>query len=410
MALSLLKSRQIATAPCHVIFTILFAPRFSSDVRRKSLKIVCQPRVQGFSTKILSTEAAEVAKEPLNMQKRLEIISLLDDLSIKDITRKLSLPYHVVYRFIRKYKQTGSIAEYKVKRFPIELDAEQRTNILTSINDQGLSLVEISRTMSLPYSRIYAFVRRCQQINSIKAFGCHQPATPDGAIPPPAIERLNEQHRAEIVELLEKHNLSAYMISRATSLPYRLVLSFVRAYKKTGSTDKHPRSREKINPQDRKDIMSYYTIGVGAPEIADVMSMPVKSVYSVLYLQAKAAPAGEFQRHLTTIEERRNIVTAYEAGLSSIEIAAQTSIPPAIVDNIIKWYKETGDVDILQRRYPGLTTSQMDKLRQMCKEHPLWPIARIARESGINVSGITIWRFCRKVKVDMPFAHERAEM
>jgi transposase len=215
--------------------------------------------------------------------------------------------------------------------------------------------------------------------------------------PPP--EPLNTQQRLEVIRLLNDQNLKAHTISRITSLPYRLVLSLVRAYQKTGSIDKHPKSRVKTTPQQREDIISYYTIGVRTPTCASLLSIPIKTLYQLIYNYKKTAD--NVQRHLTTIEERQKIVASHEKGLSAKQIASRKSIPLTIVDGILKWYKETGSVDFGKRNTKPareLTAVEMEELRRLRAEHPSWPVTKIARECGLGQSMHTIYRFFKTEK------------
>jgi transposase len=395
MALSLLRSRPKVTR--HTILAALFLQRPLSG-----LTTAHQSRARGSGATPPSTEPADAVELRPTLQQRSEIIALLDDQHqpMDNIARMVNLPYKLVRNFVTSYKQTGSISAYKPRigsysqMMPSRdhLTTQQRSEILTLFNVRGLSIPEIARKVSLPEVRVWEFINYMRAAKDPNAPTAGQPKSP-----PP--EPLNTQQRLEVIRLLNDQNLKAHTISRITSLPYRLVLSLVRAYQKTGSIDKHPKSRVKTTPQQREDIISYYTIGVRTPTCASLLSIPIKTLYQLIYKYKKTAD--NVRRHLTTIEERQKIVASHEKGLSAKQIASRKSIPLTIVDGILKWYKETGSVDFGKRNTKPareLTAVEMEELRRLRAEHPSWPVTKIARECGLGQSMHTIYRFFKTEK------------
>jgi transposase len=389
MALSLLRSRPMTTR--HAVRVALFLQRLPSD-----LNTAHQSRSQSSETTPPSTEPAAVEELRPTMQQRSVIVALLNDpyRPIGKIARTVDLSYPLVESFVRNYKQTGSISTYRHKRGPnrraypqseARLTTQQHAEILTLFENQGLSIPEIARQMSLPDVRVWEFVKY--------RHAAKDPTTPTAGQPKsPPLEPLNMQQRLEVIRLLNEQNLKAYTISRITSLPYLLVLSLVRAYQKTGSIDKHPKPKVKTTFQQREDIISYYTIGVPTVTSAAVMSIPLKTVYGIISKYKKTAE--NVQRHQITLVKRQEIVASHEKGTSSKRIALRESLPLTIVDGIIKWYKETGSVDVCERKtYRKLTAVAKDQLRQLRAEHPSWTIVDIAREFGTGQGTGTIRRF-----------------
>ncbi|KAA8913937.1 hypothetical protein FN846DRAFT_41619 [Sphaerosporella brunnea] len=388
-----------SAVPCAMTLALSWArPTVAHHVIRSTLY---SPRLSGFKT-------------ILNLRERTEIITLHYDqkLGTREIASKVPLPHRVVQCFVNTCQGLGPASAYAPGRQypkssadstnPSDSSSPPQLRIRNSLPGQKRAETPtptnhpVRLKVSLSPQIVNNFVKRAHRYGLVatepkrraREFSTSQSSAASRTSAP--LEPLTTEQRLEVIKLVDEKNLSAYMISRAMGLPNSLVLSLVRAYKKTGEINKHPQPKIKTTPQEFEEIFSYYTIGAIPLQIASVMSMSIKTLNTIIMKHRKA---GNTKRYLTTVEERHQIVASHNEGLSSSDIAGQMSLPPAAIDGIIKWYQKTGTVEFGKRDVSNLTAAEMDELRQLLAQHPSWTIAQIARESKIDVPMPTIRNF-----------------
>ena len=102
-----------------------------------------------------------------------------------------------------------------------------------------------------------------------------------------------------------------------------------------------------------------------------------------------------------SMDLKMRIFEACLAGESGCQVAKRFKVSPAFVNRMMKRYRETGSIVVLEKEKRGpkfrLIQKHLDKLRKMLAENPGLCAREYRDKLRLDVSILTVWRALRRL-------------